>query len=94
VDGRHPDPDRERYERGLDDYHDPTGGIGGYPPARSALTLRLWLAGFGLAVFAVATVVFWIADAPTGAVISGVLCVVAAANLAWVTHRKRRGEPG
>jgi hypothetical protein len=42
----------------------------------------------------VATVVFWIADAPTGAVISGVLCVVAAANLAWVTHRKRRGEPG
>ena len=26
--GRH----REEYERGLDDYHDPTAGFGGAPP--------------------------------------------------------------
>ncbi|MBD0323811.1 MAG: hypothetical protein ICV72_10555, partial [Aldersonia sp.] len=39
---------REDFERGLDDYHDPTAGFGGAAPARSALTLRLVLAAFGL----------------------------------------------
>ena len=38
---------REDYERGLPDYHDPTAGFAGAPPARSALTLRLILAVFG-----------------------------------------------
>ena len=33
------------YDR--DDYHDPTAGIGGAPPARTALGLRLALAIFG-----------------------------------------------
>ena len=37
-----------RYHRGLPGYHDPTAGIGGAAPATSALTLRLWLALFGL----------------------------------------------
>src|SRR3954467_12482884 len=41
---------REDYERGLPDYHDPTAGFGGAAPARSALTLRLVLAVFGLIV--------------------------------------------
>jgi hypothetical protein len=31
------------------DYHDPTAGIGGAPPAVSALTLRAWLAALTLA---------------------------------------------
>ncbi len=31
-----------------EDYHDPTAGFAGAPPARSALTLRLSLASFGL----------------------------------------------
>src|ERR687894_2627326 len=39
---------REDYQRGLPDHHDPTAGIGGAPPALSALTLRLGLAAFGL----------------------------------------------
>ncbi|HJU98036.1 MAG TPA: DUF6343 family protein [Jiangellaceae bacterium] len=92
--GRHGDVDRERYERGLDDYHDPTAGIGGAPPARSALTLRLWLAGFGCALFIVAAILFAAADAAAAAAVCGALAVLAAANLAWVAYRKLRGEPG
>src|SRR4051812_50081391 len=41
---------REDYERGLPDYHDPTAGFAGAPPAQSALTLRAVLAVFGLLV--------------------------------------------
>ena len=41
---------RADYERGLPGYHDPTAGFGGAAPARSALTLRAVLAGFGLGV--------------------------------------------
>jgi hypothetical protein len=85
---------REDYEHGLPGYHDPTAGIGGAAPARSALTLRLWLAAFGLlfcavaAVFAARSGVAWLAVA------LGVLAVVAAVDLVWVAYRKRRGEPG
>ena len=39
---------REDYARGLPDHHDPTAGVGGAPPAQSALTLRLALARFRL----------------------------------------------
>jgi len=42
------EPRHEDYQRGLYDYHDPTAGFGGAPPARSALTLRAVLAAFGL----------------------------------------------
>src|SRR4051812_8538916 len=38
------------FSAGLPDHHDPTAGIGGAAPARSALTLRLVLAAFGLVV--------------------------------------------
>jgi Family of unknown function (DUF6343) len=85
---------REDYQRGLEDYHDPTAGFGGAPPARSALTLRLWLAGFGFvfcaaaAVLAVRLGVVWLA------VVLGVLALIAAVDFGWVVHRKRRGEPG
>jgi fatty acid desaturase len=90
-----PEPsDRERYARGLDDYHDPTAGVGGAPPARSALTLRLWLAGFGLVFCAVGAVMAAWAGLGVLAVILGVFAVVAAVDLVWVAHRKRRGEPG
>jgi hypothetical protein len=86
--------DRDYYARGLDDYHDPTAGLGGAPPARSALTLRLWLAGFGLVFCGVAAVVAAWAGAGVLAVVLGVLAAVAAVDLAWVAHRRRRGEPG
>jgi hypothetical protein len=85
---------RSEYERGLDDYHDPTAGIGGAPPARSALTLRAVLAAFGLIFCGVAA---WLSFAagrrPVGWALA-VLAVVALVDLAVVLNRKRRGEPG
>ena len=89
-----PSGDHEPYEQGLDDYHDPTGGFGGAPPARSALTLRMWLAGFGFVLFAVATVIAAAAEITWLVVVGAVLAVMALANLAWIVYRKHRGEPG
>jgi Family of unknown function (DUF6343) len=86
--------DRDFYRRGLDDYHDPTAGIGGAPPARSALTLRLWLAGFGLLFCTVAAIIAGFEGARPVAVGLGVIAVIAAVNLGWVAYRKARGEPG
>ncbi|MCP2165224.1 DUF6343 family protein [Goodfellowiella coeruleoviolacea] len=85
--------DRADYERGLYDYHDPTARLGA-TPARSALTLRLWLAGFGVVFCAVAAVLAARAGFGWGAVVLGVLAVVSLIDLVWVAHRKRRGEPG
>ncbi|SEQ63969.1 PEP-CTERM protein-sorting domain-containing protein [Lentzea xinjiangensis] len=63
-------------------------------PPRSALTLRLWLAGFGLVFNAVAG---WLA-LRAGIVWLGVvlllLAVVCVVDFGWVVHRKRRGDPG
>ncbi|MGP4016197.1 DUF6343 family protein [Saccharopolyspora sp. 5N708] len=87
---------REDYERGLPGYHDPMAGFGGAPYARSALTLRLWLAGFGLVFCAVAAVLVFRYGpelAWLGWVLA-VLAVIAAVDFAWVAYRKRRGEPG
>ncbi|TFV58136.1 hypothetical protein E4P41_13475 [Geodermatophilus sp. DF01-2] len=86
---------REDYERGLPDHHDPTAGIGGAPPARSALTLRLVLAGFGL-VFCLGAGLLWLAgDLPVWpAVVLLVLAAVAAVDVVVVARRKARGEPG
>ena len=85
---------RADYERGLYDYHDPTAGVGGSSPALSALTLRLWLAGFGLVSCGIgAWLGFRLGLAWLGVVLA-ILAVIAAVDLAWVAHRKRRGEPG
>jgi Flp pilus assembly protein TadB len=85
---------REDYERGLPDYHDPTAGFGGAPPAYSALTLRAVLAGFGLVFCAVAAALVIMAGLTVLGVALAVLAAIALADLAWVIHRKRRGEPG
>ena len=85
---------REDYQRGLPNYHDPTGGFGGAPPALSALTLRAWLAGFGVLVCAAGAVGGFLLDVVWFAVLLLVLAVIAAVDLAWVLHRKARGEPG
>jgi hypothetical protein len=85
---------RKEYEQGLDDYHDPTAGFGGAPPARSALTLRAVLAAFGLVFCAGAA---WIAFAAGWSLVGWVLAVVAVialVDLVVVLNRKRRGEPG
>jgi len=90
------EPPRSRadYERGLPDYHNPVAGFGGAAPTYSALTLRAVLAAFGL-VFAAGAA--WIGFANALPVLGWAMVVVALialVDLAWVLHRKRRGEPG
>jgi Flp pilus assembly protein TadB len=85
---------RGDYERGLPDYHDPTAGFGGAPPAYSALTLRAVLAGFGLVFCTVAAVIMINAKIVVLGVVFAVLAAIALVDLVWVLHRKRRGEPG
>jgi Flp pilus assembly protein TadB len=90
-----PERSREDYEQGLPDYHDPTAGFGGAPPAQSALTLRLVLAGFGLVVCVAGGILLLVAGVPVWiAVVLFVLAAVALADLVVVTRRKARGEPG
>jgi hypothetical protein len=86
---------RADYERGLPDYHDPTAGLGGAPPAQSALTLRLVLALFGLVV-SVAGGLGWLAtDLPAWpAVVLFVLGAIALVDIVVILRRKARGEPG
>lgn len=79
---------------GRSGYRDPTGGIAGAPRARSALTLRIVLASFGLVVCA--------GGAAAAAVLAEIgwcvfLCVLGAGalvNLVVVVRRKLGGEPG
>ena len=76
-------------------HHDPTYRLGGAAPARSALTLRLVLATFGLVVCGVGALLLWRAGAGTAyAVIAGLLALVALVDAGVILHRKRRGEPG
>ena len=83
------------YSKGLPDHHDPTAGIGGAPPAQSALTLRLVLAAFGLVVCLGGGILWLAAGLPVwAAVVLFVLAAVAAVDLAVVARRKARGEPG
>ncbi|GLZ33891.1 hypothetical protein Lesp02_60790 [Lentzea sp. NBRC 105346] len=76
----------------------PSGDPAGYlpPPAppRSALTLRLWLAGFGVVFNSVAGVLAARAGLWWLAIVLWVLVVVCVVDFAWVVHRKRRGDPG
>ena len=86
---------REDYERGLPDYHDPTAGFAGAPPAQSALTLRLVLAAFGLIVCLAGGILFLAAGLPVWtAVVLFVFGAVALVDLVVIIRRKARGEPG
>ena len=86
---------RADYERGLPDHHDPTAGFAGAPPARSALTLRLILALFGLVVSIGGGLVWLATDFPVWpAVALFVLAAVAAVDIVVIVRRKARGEPG
>jgi Family of unknown function (DUF6343) len=86
---------REEYEQGLPDYHDPTAGFAGAPPARSALTLRLFLAVFGLVVCTVGGVIALGTTLPTWFGIALlVLAVIALVDIGVIIRRKARGEPG
>lgn len=86
---------RKDYERGLPDYHDPTAGFAGAPPAQSALTLRLILAWFGLVV-CLAGGIGWLAtDLPVWpAIVLLFFAAVAVVDIVVILRRKARGEPG
>jgi hypothetical protein len=61
------------------------------PPPRSALTLRLVLACFGVAMWIAADVLSVVYDLPVGWVIAfGLLAVVALVDLLIVAWRKRQ----
>ena len=86
---------KDRYRRGLPGHHDPTSGIGGAVPAISALTLRLWLAVFGLVICTAFAIWSYLINAPIGfAVVLLALAAVAVIDIAVILRRKRRGEPG
>jgi hypothetical protein len=86
---------REEYEQGLPDHHDPTAGFAGAPPARSALTLRLFLAVFGLVVCTVGGVIALGTPMPTWFGIAlFVLAAIALVDIGVIIRRKARGEPG
>ena len=60
------------------------------PPPRSALTLRIVLAAFGVALFVAATVSALVYDLPTGwVIVFGAFAVVALVDLVVVAWRKR-----
>jgi hypothetical protein len=89
------DAPRSREDRAREDYHDPAAGIGGAPPARSALTLRLVLATFGLLLCAAGAAAFLIVvSVPVIAAVLALLAAIAAADLVVVARRKLHGEPG
>jgi hypothetical protein len=86
---------RKDYEQGLPDYHDPTAGFAGAPPARSALTLRLVLAVFGLVVCTAGGIGFLAAGMPVwAAIVLFVLAGIALVDIGVIARRKARGEPG
>jgi fatty acid desaturase len=88
-------PSRKDYEQGLPDHHDPAAGFAGAPPARSALTLRLLLAVFGLVVCVAGGIAFLAAGLPVWtAVVLFVLAAVALVDIGVIGRRKARGEPG
>ena len=92
MEGRH---GRGREDLAREDYHDPTAGFAGAPPARSALTLRLILASFGVVICGLGCAAFTLIVSEP--VIGGILAFFAAAGVAdivVVARRKLRGEPG
>jgi Family of unknown function (DUF6343) len=85
----------EREARARPGYHDPTAGAGGAPPARSALTLRLVLASFGLVACGLASAAsVVVAHQAVLAAIFAFFAAVALADIIIVARRKLRGEPG
>jgi hypothetical protein len=85
---------QEREAGAREDYHDPTAGIGGAPPARSAITMRLILTSFGLIACTAGAVFLTAVIQPPIAAAWAFFAAVALADLVVVARRKLRGEPG
>ncbi len=66
------------------------GGLGGYPPARSALGLRFALALFGLLFSAAVCAYFTVQDQPLPAIVLGVVALTAVIDLVVIVRRIRR----
>jgi hypothetical protein len=80
---------------GREGYHDPFAGIGGAAPARSALTLRIVLATFGLLVCSGGAIALWVGQVPVAyPLVAALFALVAAVDLAILFRRKLHGEPG
>jgi Family of unknown function (DUF6343) len=95
ISGPGPDEPDDPDDRAREDYHDPTAGFAGAPPARSALTLRLILASFGLVTCGTgAGLYLTLADAPGIAALLALLAAAAGVDIVVVAFRKLRGEPG
>ena len=69
-------------------FHDPTAGLGGLVPTRTA---RLWLAVMGLALCVGSTVVSFVLGMTVAGVLLAVLSAVTVVNIGWVGYRRRRG---
>jgi len=83
---------RDRSQPRLD-YHDPTAGIGGAPPAASALVLRTWLAGAAVVACIAGVVLTVVVGGPVALiVVLAVAGVTAVADLAIITARRRHGS--
>jgi hypothetical protein len=77
------------------DYHDPSAGIGGAPPAASALTLRLWLAGAALAACVAGIVLTVVINGPAWlVVVLALVAVTTMVDLVVIERRRRSGEAG
>jgi hypothetical protein len=81
-------------DRGRPDLHDPLAGFGGAPPAHSALTLRMVLAVFGLAVCAAGAVAAGLLAATFWCVVLAVAAAIALIDIAVIAVRMARGDPG
>lgn len=81
---------RRPSRRGDEDYHDPTRGIGGAPPARSALRMRAVLAMFGLIVCGGGAALLAVVDAPYAWIAAAAaLALIACIDLAVIWWRLR-----
>jgi hypothetical protein len=77
------------------DYHDPSAGIGGAPPAASALTLRLWLAAAALLACVAGIVLDVVISGPVWLiVVLALVAVTTIVDLFVIERRRRGGEAG
>jgi hypothetical protein len=67
-------------------FHDPTAGMGGVAPTRTA---RVWLAVVGLALCLAATLASFQLGMTWAGVLLSVLAASTVANIAWVVYHRR-----